>query len=364
MRTGPEPASRAGRPRLPRLAKRALAPVGRGRDRRSRSAASDVRLRAARSGDGDEREHGAKFVALNAPDGMRFSEQSADLAVAPDGQSIAVVASTDDGTPRLYLRRFDDPAWRALPGTETRTSRSGPPTDARSDSSPRTGSRRSRSAAAPPTAICDAAAGRGGHVEQGRTDRLRPGQLRTVHAGQGRRRRRHAGDGARRLAWRGRPPLSRGSSPTGGTSCIRRSLRVTAVTKAGSRRSGRRIEPRSSRPTASPTFAPPDRLVFRRNKTLYVQSFDPGTGRLAGEPRRSSKPGSPRFHGLAVLERGGGRRPRFRASDRFEQRARLVQSRRDSGRSAAAPRRAIHRGPLLPRRGTRVRPPASTRTIR
>ena len=34
-----------------------------------------------------------------------------------------------------------------------------------------------------------------------------------------------------------------------------------------------------------PTFALPDRLVFRRNKTLFVQSFDPGSGRLSGEPR-------------------------------------------------------------------------------
>jgi Tol biopolymer transport system component len=33
-----------------------------------------------------------------------------------------------------------------------------------------------------------------------------------------------------------------------------------------------------------PSFAPPDKLVYRRNKTLYVQSFDPGTGRVSGEP--------------------------------------------------------------------------------
>jgi len=34
-----------------------------------------------------------------------------------------------------------------------------------------------------------------------------------------------------------------------------------------------------------PSFAPPDRLVYRRNKTLYVQAFDPAAGHLSGEPR-------------------------------------------------------------------------------
>ena len=55
-----------------------------------------------------------------------------------------------------------------------------------------------------------------------------------------------------------------------------------------------------------PTFASPDRLVFRRNKTLYVQSFDPSTGRLAGEARPRRGRTGLRVHGLTVIERGGG----------------------------------------------------------
>jgi dipeptidyl aminopeptidase/acylaminoacyl peptidase len=34
-----------------------------------------------------------------------------------------------------------------------------------------------------------------------------------------------------------------------------------------------------------PSFAAPDRLVYRRNKTLYAQTFDPAAARLSGEPQ-------------------------------------------------------------------------------
>jgi serine/threonine protein kinase len=80
--------------------------------------AGSVLVLAPRGSATAQTEHGTKFVALNAPDGMRFSVQSGDLAVAPDGRSIVAVAAADAEASRLYLRRFDDPGWRALPGTD------------------------------------------------------------------------------------------------------------------------------------------------------------------------------------------------------------------------------------------------------
>jgi hypothetical protein len=82
------------------------------------AAAVSLFAMAPRGGGATNTARGAKFLALNAPGGMRFTDQTGDISVAPDGRSIVVVATTDDGTSRLYLRRFDDPAWRALPGTE------------------------------------------------------------------------------------------------------------------------------------------------------------------------------------------------------------------------------------------------------
>ena len=145
---------------------------------------------------------------LNAPEGMRFSEQPADVAVAPDGRSIVVVASRRRANSPPLLRRLDDPRWRKLPGTE------GAYFPFWSADGRFVGffasSKLKKIAIGGGTAdmICDAATGRGGTWNQDGVIVFAPGNFGTAHAGEGRRGRDHARDRSRCIARRGRPPIS------------------------------------------------------------------------------------------------------------------------------------------------------------
>ena len=64
--------------------------------------------------------------AVHPPPGGSFtltagSRQTAQLAVAPDGRSLAFIATGPDGVSRVWLRRFDSLAARPLTGTEDAT---------------------------------------------------------------------------------------------------------------------------------------------------------------------------------------------------------------------------------------------------
>jgi Tol biopolymer transport system component len=227
---------------------------------------------------------GAKFLALNAPGGMRFTDQTGDLCVAPDGRSIVVVATTDDGTSRLYLRRFDDPAWRALPGTE------GAYFPFWSGDGRLVGffasNKLKKIAIGGGTAetICDAAAGRGGTWNQDGVVVFAPGpsgplmqvraeggavtpatELDAAHGEVGHRFPRFLPDG-RHFMYSSVPVHDGGHDSW--LAALGTKTRTLVVNSDG-----------------VPSFAEPDRLVYRRNKTLYVQTFDPSTGRVSGEPR-------------------------------------------------------------------------------
>jgi len=227
---------------------------------------------------------GTAFLALNAPGGMKFSDQPGDITVSPDGRSLAVVASTEDGTSRLYLRRFDDPDWRTLTGTE------GAYFPFWSGDGRFVGffasNKLKKIAVAGGTAetICEAAAGRGGTWNKDGLIVFAPGsfgplmqvkaeggevtpatELDSAHGEVGHRFPRFLPDG-RHFMYASVPVHDRGHDSWLAT--LGSKDRTLVVNSDG-----------------VPSFASPDRLVYRKNKTLYVQSFDPAAGRISSEPR-------------------------------------------------------------------------------
>jgi len=62
-------------------------------------------------------------VVVPPPSGAGFtptesSKQSSQLAISPDGQTLAFVASTEDGVPQIWIRRLDSPVPHAIAGTD------------------------------------------------------------------------------------------------------------------------------------------------------------------------------------------------------------------------------------------------------
>ncbi len=239
---------------------------------------------ASRGGGGAGPPRTAKYFALNFPAGMIFTDQSGDMAVAPDGQALAAVASGEDGANRLYLRRFDDPTWHLLPGTEGAYF---PFWSADSRYLGFFASDKLKKVAVgggTAEAICDAAAGRGGSWSRDGVIVFAPGssgglmqvraeggavtpatELDASHGEIGHRFPRFLPDG-KHFMFATVPAREDGHDCWLATLGSKdRSLIVHA--------------------DGVPTFAPPDRLVYRRNKTLFVQTYDPATGKLSGEPR-------------------------------------------------------------------------------
>jgi len=227
---------------------------------------------------------GAKFLALNAPEGMRFDEQPGNAALAPDGGSIVVAATTEDGTVRLYLRKLDEPAWRALPGTEGVYFPFWSPDGRAVGFFAANKLKKITIGGGTADTICDAATGRGGTWNQDGVIVFAPasfGPLMQVKSEGG------AVTPATEL------DASIGEVghrfprflPDG-----KRFLYATIPAKDGGHQSWlTTLGSKDRKPVVSsdgvPSFAQPDRLVYRRNKTLYVQAFDPAAGRLSGEPR-------------------------------------------------------------------------------
>jgi Tol biopolymer transport system component len=232
----------------------------------------------------DATARGAKFLALNAPEGLRFSDQPGDVVLAPDGRSIVVVAAKDAGTSRLYLRRFDDPAWHELPGTDAAYfpfwSADGRFVGFFA------ANKLKKIAIGGGTAdtICDAAAGRGGTWNQNGDIVFSPGssgplsqvkaeggavtpatELDASKGEVGHRFARFLPDG-KHFLYASLPAHDGGHDIWLAT--LGSKQRTLVLNADG-----------------VPSFAGPDRLVYRRNKNLFVQSFEPGTGRLSGEPR-------------------------------------------------------------------------------
>ncbi len=232
----------------------------------------------------DAASRGAKFLALNAPDGMKFSGQSGDLVVAPDGRSIVVVAATEDGTARLYLRRFDDPAWHALPGTEGAYF---PFWSADGRSVGFFGANKLMKIAiggGTADAICDAAAGRGGTWNKDGVIVFSPGSsgpLMRVKAEGG-----PVAPATELDASKGEVNHRFPRFLPDGKHLIYASLPAHDgghdiwLTELGSKT--RTLVINSD---GVPSFSSPNRLVYRRNKNLFVQPFDVATARLSGEPR-------------------------------------------------------------------------------
>jgi Tol biopolymer transport system component/tRNA A-37 threonylcarbamoyl transferase component Bud32 len=248
------------------------------------AAAVTVFAVAPRGGTAANATRGAKFVALNAPGGMRFSDQPGDVVVAPDGRSIVIVATTDDGTSRLYLRRFDDPAWRTLPGTE------GAYFPFWSGDGRYLGffasNKLKKIAIGGGTAetICDAAAGRGGTWNQDGLILFAPGPsgpLMQVKAEGGAVTEATELDAAKGEVGHRFPRfLPDGRHFMYASVPVHEGGHDSWLASLGSKE--RKLVVNSD---GVPSFAAPDRLVYRRNKTLYVQSFDPIAGHLSGEPR-------------------------------------------------------------------------------
>ena len=260
----------------------ALAPVGGGRDRGRGGGYAVCRGASRRAATGATR--GAKFLALNAPGGMRFTDQTGDISVAPDGRSIVVVATSDDGTSASTC--VVSMILLGAPSREPkrRTSRSGRGTVVSWDSSRRTKLKKIAIGGGTAETICDAAAGRGGTWNQDGVIVFAPGPsgpLLQVKAEGGAVSPATELDAAKR---RDRASLS--AFPSRRAAFLYSSVPV----REGGHDSwlgtlGAKARTLVVNSDGVPSFAEPDRLVYRRNKTLYVQSFDPGTGRVSGEPR-------------------------------------------------------------------------------
>jgi Tol biopolymer transport system component len=227
---------------------------------------------------------GAKFLALNAPEGIRFTGNPGDNALAPDGGSIVVSAVGDAGTASLYLRKFDDPAWKPLPGTEGGYFPFWSPDGRAVGFFAASKLKKISIGGGTADTICDAATGRGGTWSRDGVIVFAPGSagpLMQVKAeggpvtpateldaslGEvGHRFPRFLPDG-RHLLYASIPAKDGGHQSWLAT--LGSKERTPVVTSDG-----------------VATFAAPDHLVYRRNKTLYVQTFDPAAGRITGEPR-------------------------------------------------------------------------------
>ena len=235
---------------------------------------------------------GAKFLALNAPEDIRLLDHPAQRDLAPDGRSIVTVATTNTGDTRLYQRRFDDPEWHELPGTDGAYFPFWSP-DGRFVGF-FAGDKLKKVAIGGGTAevICDAAAGRGGTWSKDGVIVFAPGnagqlmqvkseggavtqatEVDTSHGELGHRFPRFLPDG-------------------------KHFLYATIPGKSGSWESyfatlGSKERTLVIASDGVPTFAAPNHLVFRRNKTLYEQSFDPASGMVSGQPRAIVAAGVP-----------------------------------------------------------------------
>ena len=227
---------------------------------------------------------GAKFLALNAPPGLRFTDQAADIAVAPDGRAIAASAIGEDGASRLHLRRLEDPAWRALPGTEGAYFPFWSPDGRFLGFFASNKLKKVAIDGGTADTICDAAAGRGGTWNKEGVIVFAPGNygpLAQVSAAGGEVTPATELDTSRGEVGHRFPRFL----PDG-----RRFLYATIPVRDGGHESwlqtlGSKERTQVLNAEGVPTFAEPGRVVYRRNKTLFVQPFEAGAGRLSGEPR-------------------------------------------------------------------------------
>jgi len=226
----------------------------------------------------------AKYVTLPAPPSLRFTDQPTNMGLAPDGRSIVAVAVGDDAVPRLYWRRFEDPEWKMLPGTENAYQPFWSPDGRFVGFFAADKLRKIAVAGGTSESIVGAAAGRGGAWGAGDVIVFAPGaegplmqvgagggtvtpatELDASHGEVGHRFPRFLPDGKHFLY----------------ASIPARDGQVdTWIGTMGSKE--RALVVRSD---GVADFAAPDRLVYYRNATLIVQTMDPLTGRLSGEPR-------------------------------------------------------------------------------
>jgi Tol biopolymer transport system component len=226
----------------------------------------------------------AKYVALNAPEDLIFSEQPGDLAVSPDGRSIVVVAVAGDGTDALSLRRLDEPKWVKLPGTEGAYFPFWSPDGRLIAFFAGDKLKKVSIGGGSADTICAAAAGRGGTWMKDGVIVFSPGSNGPLMQVKG--------DGgpvtpateldASRGEVNHRFPfaLPDGKHFLYASVPVRDGLFESWIATLGAK---------DRKPVIAsdglPAFSAPDRLVYHRNGTLYVRSFDPETARLAGEPR-------------------------------------------------------------------------------
>lgn len=227
---------------------------------------------------------GPKFVALNAPEGLRFTDQPANAAVSPDGSAIAVAAVTDEGIGHLFVRRFDDPLWRSLPGTERAQFPFWSPDGRHIGFFASNKLKKIAIGGGTADTICSAPVPRGGTWNQDGLILFTPGSagpIMQVRAEGGEVTPATELDAARGEVNHRFPRfLPDGKHFFYGTIPAREGGHESWLGSLGSKE--RTLVVLSD---GVPSFAPPDRLIYRRNKTLFVQTFDPAAGRLSGEPR-------------------------------------------------------------------------------
>jgi len=118
---------------------------------------------AAWHGAGAPAAAGAVHATILPPDGIRILyDDGAHLAISPDGERIAFVATDSTGTRRLWIRRIDSPAAYLLTGTEGATYPFWSPDSRRIAFFAGGRLRRIDANGGVATAICDAPNGRGG----------------------------------------------------------------------------------------------------------------------------------------------------------------------------------------------------------
>jgi len=222
-------------------------------------------------------EAGVLRASIPPPDNAEFAGDAP--IISPDGRKIAF-AATSEGKLQLWLRGLDEPAARALPGTEGAVHPFWSP-DSESIAFFASGKlKKIRPGGGPPFTICDALSDRGGAWGIDGTILFTPGPT----------------NGLMRVSATGGAPVAATSLTQNMNShrwpeflpdgrhflLLQRSLdRNDVGVLIGDLSSGHNSRILSS--TYNAAYGPPGWLLFFREGALLAQSFDASSGRLSGE---------------------------------------------------------------------------------
>jgi eukaryotic-like serine/threonine-protein kinase len=227
-------------------------------------------------------------VTISPPSGVTFtptegSRQSPQLAVSPDGRSIAFIASGPTGTPEIWIRPVDSTAARRLPGTDHATYPFWSPSSRSLGFFADKMLKRVDIDGGPPRALASAPNGRGGTWNGDDVILFAPDAATPIFRV----------DATSDTVQQTRLLSSRGETSHRWPQFLPDGRRfIYFARSADERQSGiyvssveKRDETLVVATTFGAVFAPPDQLLYVADGELVASPFDPRTARIGGEPR-------------------------------------------------------------------------------